>query len=150
MKRNKGAAAAIAALLLITAAAAALHLSGRVSPPENILCVESGGRAAGLALEELAPQAVRGTAVNGKGEERAIDAQGVLLSDVLAQAGIAQYAQVTVEADDGYSAVVTEGEASAPDRVFLLLKEGERPQLVVFGDPNSRRNVSGVVRLIVE
>jgi len=68
----------------------------------------------------------------------------------LAQAGIDEYAQVTAVADDGYSAVVTREEIEEFDKVFLLLEEGEQPQLLVFGDANSKRNVSGVIRLIVE
>lgn len=150
MRPNKRRAAAIGVLFLITAAVAAIHLSGRISTPENTLRIESEGKVTELALEDLTSQEVHGTTINGKGEERTIDAHGVPLSDVLAQAGITRYTQVTVTADDEYSAAVTAEEAGAPDRAFLLLEAGERPRLVVFGDPNSKRNVSGVVRLIVQ
>lgn len=150
MKLSKRGFAVLAALLLLTAAAAAVHLSGRDSVPENTLRIEAEGRVIELALGELTPGKVYGTTINGKGEEHAVDGQGLLLSDLLAGAGVTRYAQVTVTADDEYSALVTAEEIAAPDRVFLLLESGERPRLVVFGDPDSRRNVSGVVRLIVE
>lgn len=140
----------MAALLVLTAALAVIHLGSRTAVPEETLRVEAGGKTVELALSELTPQAVHGVVVNGKGEERTVDAQGAPLSQVLAQAGVTQYLQVTVVADDEYSAVVTAEEIEAEDRVFLLLEEGERPRLVVFGDSNSKRNVSGVIRLVAE
>lgn len=78
-----------------------------------------------------------------------MDAQGAPLSAVLEQAGITAYTQVAVTADDEYSVTVTKEEAAAPGRVFLIIREGERPQLLVFGDANSKRNVSNVIRLTV-
>ena len=58
--------------------------------------------------------------------------------------------QVTVTADDEYSAVVTAEELAAPDKVYLIAQEEDGVQLVVFGDSNSKRNVSNVVRVTVE
>lgn len=150
MKRNKAAAAAVGALLLITVVVALIHIQSRVPAREGALQIEADGQTVELVLKELEPQEVRGVVVNGKGEERTIEAQGVPLSQVLDRAGIVKYAQVTVVADDEYSAVVTQEEAEEPERVFLLLEEGEQPQLLVFGDANSKRNVSGVIRMIVQ
>lgn len=149
MKRNKIMIIAILALIFVTAAAAAVHLNTRVSTAEGTLRIETGDTAKELSLSELTPMAVQGTVVNGKGEERNIDAQGVPLSAVLAQANITEYAQVAVIADDEYSASVSVEEIHTEGKVFLLLAEGDRPQLIVFGDPNSKRNVSNVARLIV-
>lgn len=149
MKKNKLTIIIVAVLVIITAIIAAVHLSSRVSPPKGVLRIEAAGKVTELPLSQLELTNVHGTVVNGKGEERTVDAQGLLLSDVLAQAGVSTYAEVTVVADDEYTAVVTADEVEASDRVFLLIEAGEQPQLLVFGDTNSKRNVSNVIRLVV-
>lgn len=149
MKQNKLVILLLAVLLAVTAVAAGIHLSTRQTAQMGTVLVECAGKTEELSLDRVELTAVRGTVVNGKGEERSVDAQGALLSTVLAEAGITSYTQVAVTADDEYSVTVTEEEASAPDRVFLIIQEGERPQLLVFGDPNSKRNVSNVIRLTV-
>ena len=111
--------------------------------------VEYGGKVEELSLDRVELTAVRGTVINGKGQERRVDAQGAPLSAVLAEAGITSYTQAAVTADDEYSVTVTQEEAAAPDWVFLIVQEGERPQLLVFGDANSKRNVTNVIRLTV-
>ena len=45
---------------------------------------------------------------------------------------------------------VTAEELAAPDKVYLIAQEEDGVQLVVFGDSNSKRNVSNVVRVTVE
>lgn len=149
MKQNKWVLLLLMALLAVTAVAAGVHLSTRQSAPMGTVLVECAGRTKELSLDEVELTAVRGTIVNGKGEERNVDAQGAPLSAVLEQAGITAYTQVAVTADDEYSVTVTKEEAAAPGRVFLIIQEGERPQLLVFGDANSKRNVSNVIRLTV-
>ena len=149
MKQNKISIAVILALILITALAAVLHLNTRVSSAEGTLRIEAGDTVKELPLSELSLLSVQGTVVNGKGEEQKIDAQGVALSTVLTQANIAAYTQVTVVADDEYSASVSAEEVNTDGKVFLLLTEDARPQMIVFGDPNSKRNVSSVARLVV-
>ena len=148
-KKSKGTIIIIAVLLLVTAGAALLHLTSRTEVPEGVLLVEKDGIKIKIETSVLTTKPVVGTIVNGKGEEIAIDSPGILLSQLLADAGIAVGEQIVVVADDEYSAVVTAAELNEPDRVFLLVQEGKRPQLVVFGDPNSKRNVSGVIRLVV-
>ncbi len=148
MKRTKLVPILIAALIALTAATAALYLSTRPAAEEGSLRVEYGGQAVHLPLDRLEFGPVHGVLVNGKGEERAVDAQGVPLSDVLRAAGATDYAEVTVTADDAYHAVVTAEEIAQPDRVFLI-REEKGPRLVVFGDVDSRRSVSGVVSLTV-
>lgn len=149
MKQNKLVIFLLAALLAVTAVAAGIHLSTRQSVQMGIVLVEYAGKTEELHLNQVGLTAVRGTVVNGKGEERSVDTQGAPLSAVLAEVGITSYTQVVVTADDEYNVTVTEEEVATPDRVFLILQEGERPQLLVFGDPNSKRNVSNVIRLAV-
>lgn len=148
-KKSKGTIIIIAVLLLVTAGAALLHLTSRTEVPEGVLLVEKDGIKIKIETSVLTTKPVVGTIVNGKGEEIAIDSPGISLSKLLADAGVAVGEQVVVVADDEYSAVITAAELNDPDRVFLLVREGERPQLVVFGDPDSKRNVSGVIRLVV-
>ncbi len=150
MKKKSKGTIIIAVLLLVTAGAALLHLTTRTEVLEGILLVEKDGIKIKIEMASLTLEPVSGTIVNGKGEEIAIDSPGILLSKLLLDAGVAVGEQIVVVADDEYSAVVTAAELNEPDRVFLLVREGERPQLVVFGDPNSKRNVSGVIRLVVK
>lgn len=149
MKKNRPAILLLAVLLAVTAAAAGIHLSTRQTAQMGTVLVECGGKVEELSLDRVELTAVRGTVINGKGEERRVDAQGAPLSAVLAEAGITSYTQAAVTADDEYSVTVTQEEAAAPDRVFLIVQEGERTQLLVFGDPNSKRNVTNVIRLTV-
>lgn len=149
MKRNR-VVFLISALVLLTAAVAAVHLSGRAAPVEGTLRVEKGGNAVELPIAKLELANVRGTVVNGKGESRAIDAPGLLLSAVLEAADVQAETQVTVTADDAYSAAVSAAELSAPDMVYLIQQEDGGMQMVVFGDANSKRNVSDVAMVTVE
>ena len=103
-----------------------------------------------LPLERLTFASVHGTTVNGKGEERTIDAQGVLLSEVLREAGISEFTEVTVTADDAYNAVVTAEEIAKPDRVYLIQQDEGGLRLIVFGDSNSKRSVSDVASLSIQ
>lgn len=150
MKKNKLPVAIITALFVLTAVIAVVHLSTRTAPPGGTLRIEIGNQVTDLDLNKLELTPVQGTVVNGKGDEKTIDAQGELLSSVLEKAGITDYTQVGVVADDEYSVTVTAGEIAEADCVYLLMEDGERPQLLVFGDPNSKRNVSNVIRLVVE
>lgn len=145
---NKRVLLLLAGLVLLTAVLAALHLTTRTAVPKGTLLVEAQGKTVEAALSELTLSPVRGTVVNGKGEETAIHRQGLLLSELLAHCGVTDFRQVTVTADDAYSAAVTREEILAPDKVYLVMEE-DAVQMVVFGDPNSKRRVSGVVSLCV-
>lgn len=136
----------IIAVLVIVAAAAAIHLTTRTQVPEGKLLVAGTE----INLSGLALQDVKGTLVNGKGDEIPVDAKGVAMSAVLASAGITEYSQITVCADDEYSAAVSREEVSAPEKVYLVLQDEGGVKMVVFGDSNSKRNVSDVVRIDVQ
>ena len=150
MKKVEPVKIAVVVLVLITAAVAVFYLTTRPAAPEGALRIENGGQVTELPLERLEFSPVQGTVVNGKGEERTIDAQGVLLSEVLREAGISEFAQVAVTADDAYSAAVTAEEVHEPDRVYLIQQEEGGLRLIVFGDSNSKRSVSDVVSLSVK
>ena len=149
MKRNRVIILVIIALVAVTALAAVIHLTTRVSAPEGVLLVETAGQTKEVAWDKLELTAVQGTLVNGKGEERTVDAQGILLQDVLEYAGVSVETEVTVIAQDEYSASVTAEEIGADGQVYLAATEDGGIQMVVFGDSNSKRNVTDVARLVV-
>lgn len=150
MKKAEPVKIAIFAMVLITAIVAIFYLTTRPAAPEGTLRIENGSQVIELPLERLEFITVRGTVVNGKGEERTVDAQGVLLSQILREAGIPEFTEVTVTADDAYNAVVTAEEIAEPNRVYLIRQDEGGLRLVVFGDSNSKRSVSGVVSLSVK
>ena len=152
MKKVEPAKIIVIGMVLITAVVAVAHLAARTTVPEGTLHIEYAGQALDLLLEKLELTAVQGTVVNGKGEERTVNAQGILLSEVLREAGITEFtefSEVIVTADDEYSAVVTAEEIAEPDKVYLIRQDEGGMQLIVFGDSNSKRNVSGAARLSV-
>ena len=150
MKKVEPVKIAIIVLVLITAAVAIFYLITRPAASEDMLRIENGSQVMELPLERLEFIPVQGTVVNGKGEERTIDAQGVLLSEVLREAGISEFTEVTVTADDAYNAVVTAEEIAEPDRVYLIQQDEGGLRLIVFGDSNSKRSVSDVASLSVK
>lgn len=144
MKKRTPIYLAVAALALLTIIAAAVHLTTRADVPAGTLRVEYGGKAVELDVGKLELEPVQGTVRNGKGETKTVDGQGIALSKLLEQAGVGDYSAVTVTADDEYSADMTAEEAAESGRAYLLLEEDSSLQLVVFGDENSKRNVSNV------
>ena len=149
MKRNRVILLVVIALVAVTALAAVIHLNTRVSVPEGVLLVETADHTEEIVWDRLELTSVQGTLVNGKGEERTVDAQGILLRDVLEYTGVSVETEVTVIAEDEYSASVTAEEIETEGQVYLTASEDGGIQMVVFGDSNSKRNVSGVVRLVV-
>lgn len=149
MKRNRAAVWIIIALAAATALAAVIHLTTRVSAPEGVLLVEADGQTKEVAWDKLELMSVQGTLVNGKGEKRTVDTQGIPLRDVLEYAGVSVKTELTVIARDEYSASVTAEEIEADGQVYLSATEGGGIQMLVFGDSNSKRNVTGVARLVV-
>lgn len=137
----------VGGILLALAVLVALtgwHFATRTQVTENSLRVEWNGSYVELAMEELELSDVAGSVVNGKGEEKKVAGQGVLLSQVLAAAKVEEFSTVTVTAGDAYSASLTQQEVAQPDKVYLLAEEDGSMRLIVFGDPNSKRRVSDV------
>lgn len=146
---KRGAYYILVALVAVTALLAVVHMNTRDKAPEGAVLVEYGESRSAVTADTLPLTEVTGTVVNGKGEERTVEAEGILLSEVLKTAGVADAPSATVTADDGYSAQVTGEELAAPDKVYLIRQEDGGMQLIVFGDSNSKRNVSGVIKVAV-
>lgn len=122
--------------MLVTAILALVHLTTRTPEVEGSVLVN--GEAVSIASLDL--EQVTGTIVNGKGEEKQIDAQGINIAKLFD----GDYESITITASDEYSAVVN---ADETDNAYLILDDDGNPGLVVFGDSNSKRCVRDVVRI---
>lgn len=149
MKKNRILIISISILVLFTVCLAILHSVTREPVTPGTIQIVCGDQTMEISLDSIERSAVHGSVVDGKGEEHTVDADGVLLADFLENVGITAVSQVTVFADDEYSATVSADELYEEDRVYLLLRDGDRPQIIVFRDSNSKRNVRSVVRLVV-
>ena len=153
MKLTKTTKIVLIALVLLTVAAAGLYLTTRRQIPENTLAVEYGSTTYYCDLQGLRLTGIAGERVNGKGEVKPVKGMGVSMHGLLAWTLGPDYtaAQVTVTADDGFSAVVTGEEILEENKVVLLLQEDStKLQLIVFGDADSKRSVKNVESLLVE
>ena len=139
----------IAAIAVVTAVLAVVHLTTRQAPDGDSVLVTAGGKTVAVSGKDLAFVPVEGTTVNGKGEEKQISGEGIALRDLLNKAGVGAAGQVTVYADDEYSAAVSADELAEEGRVWLLHTE-EGFRLIVFGDGNSKRDVKNVARIEVQ
>jgi len=136
----------LAALVVVLAV---IHFTTRTKVPEGSISVETGGKVSYLVLTDIPTSHVEGEIVNGKGEIKSIDGEGIRLEDALALAGVTNPKRVTAVADDEYNAVIEGDEIAHDAQVYLMVENGEG-RLVVFGDLNSKRNVSHLTRLVVE
>lgn len=135
-------------LAALVAVFTAIHLITRVETSKGSICVEQGENVISVELSKLSTVPVKGEIKNAKGDVKTIDGQGIRLEDVLSSAGVDTFQVITIFADDKYSAQVIAEEVRSAEKVYLLI-ENETARLVVFGDANSKRNVSNVVRLVV-
>lgn len=150
MKRTSRSTWLIAALTLLTAALAMAYLATRDTAPIGTVRIESPGKTADIALSQLELSSIKGSILNGKGEEKVIETQGLPMSQLLQQNRFEGFSSVTVTADDAYSAAVTAEEIASPGRIYLTLQEDDGIRLLVFGDADSKRQVSNVVKLYVQ
>ena len=137
MKNRKTLPIILAVLLLLTAALAVVHLATRESVPEGAILIRQNGRERAVDPAAFFRETVTGVLVNGKGEERSIEARGAALGSLADSA----FRTAVVTADDEYSANL---DASEADSAFLILHNDGSVQLVVFGDADSKRAVRGV------
>ena len=121
---------------------------------DGAVTLKNGGKTVQIPLGELDQMAFSGETVNGKGERATHDYHGVPLKTLLEdqQVDLGAVSAVTVTAADQFSADYTIDEINEEGKVWLAVRvdgqsvEGVDPgtpgaQMVVFGDPNSKRNV---------
>lgn len=148
MKKHK-AYIFIIILVVLTGVAAFLHLSTREQVPEHCVAVSYDGNIVYVDLDTLAYEHVSGVRINGKGEEKPVEGQGILLKDMLAQYEISYYKTISIISDDSYTANVDSTEVLEDGKVYLMYEE-EELRLVVFGDKDSKRSVSNVVKIDIQ
>ena len=139
------------ALMVLTALLAGWYLTTRDAVPENTLRVTWVGKTTDLDAAKLTGEPVKGTLINGKGKETAVDTTGLSLQAALtaAKVDITAVESVTVTAQDAFSAELTGEEIREEGKASLILENGE-VTLVVFGDSNSKRNVRQVMQIDVQ
>ena len=145
-KQSKIILAVLGILLLTLAVLTILHLHTREQVPENALAIHVGDQVRYLEQDKLPLGPVQGTVINGKGEEKPVDAEGIALADVLREAGLdpEPVKAVTVRASDEFSAEIAGDELNEPGKVFLYRSKDGSFTLVVFGDANAKRHVKNV------
>lgn len=148
MKKHK-AFIFIIILVVLTGAAAVWHLATREEVPEHCVAVSYKDDIVYVDLDTLAYEHVSGVRINGKGEEKPVEGQGILLKDVLEQYEINSFETIAVVSDDSYTAEVNSMEVLEDEKVYLMYEE-EELRLVVFGDTDSKRSVSNVVKIEVK
>lgn len=139
MKSKKIVIVILTALVVLTAALTTIHFSTRDTVPKGSIMVSQNGDSRYVDLSDYSLTQVTGTTINGKGEERIIDAQGIPLG----QLADGSFQTVTVVSDDEYSAQVG---AEEMENAYLIA-DNDTARLVVFGDKNSKRDVKNVVKI---
>lgn len=143
---------AIVLLLAITVVVAAIHLMNQ----DAVACmiIEQADQQIAVSFDELDQGAFSGDLIDGKGDVTSHSYTGILLRELLEGKGIdiAQVSGVTVTSADNYSVEFTAEEILQADKVYVAVTadgakiDGIDPgtdgvQVIVFGDPNSRRCV---------
>ena len=139
----------IIALAVACGIFAFVHLSSRDEAKAGVIIVEADGKTVELSIPELELEKVEGTTVNGKGEEKQVLGDGILLMDALDNISVSVNENVNVYADDEYSAEVSVDELRETGQVYLLVEENQA-MLTVFGDKDSKRNVKNVLKIVVK
>lgn len=151
----------IVLLLVVTGIVAAAHLMNQDAIACMVILQEN--QQITVSFDDLNQGSFSGELVDGKGDATFHKYTGILLRDLLEQKGIdlARFSGVTVTSADNYSVAFTSEELLGEDNVYLAITvdgtkiEGIDPgsdgiQIIVFGDPNSRRCVRFAQKITIE
>lgn len=142
----------IVILLIITCIVAFIHINSQ----EEVACmvIRRGEQEISVSFEDLRKEDFSGELVDGKGTVTAHSYTGILLKDLLSTKGInlAEITVLKVTSADNYSVEFTGEEIRADSTVYAAVVADGQPiegidpgtegvQIIVFGDPNSRRCV---------
>ena len=139
----------ITILVILTVFFTVIHLNSREQVSKDTLLIKTSDKNHVLDITSLNYERVTGVRVNGKGEEISVDAQGILLKDILEKENILEYDKVILTAEDSYQVEVTAEEIQQEGKVYFLY-EKDNLRLIVFGDENSKRSVSNVSQMTIE
>ncbi len=137
-------------LVSFTIVVAFIHLTTWETIAQGTLLISTGDTSVTVDISKFDYEQVTGIRMNGKGEELTVNAPGISLKDVLEQQKIHSYTKVIIFSDDSYHAEVLAEEVEKDAKVFLIVEEDKTLRLVVFGDTNSKRSVSNVVKIVIE
>ena len=144
--------ASIIAVLVIAAGILAFVNRGGIDDRSGMV-ITSGGKEILVAWEEVDSGDFSGELINGKGETSQHDFTGAELNSLLRTNGVEVSADaiITVTSEDNYAAELTGAEVLESGKVYVALTDngkqiegiegGQGGQLIVFGDPNSKRAV---------
>jgi len=151
----------IVLLLAATCVVAGLHLADQ--KPVECMVILKGEQQISVSFEELDQGSFSGELTDGKGDVTAHRYTGILLRTLLEQKGIdlSGICGITVTSADNFSAEFTADEILQADNVYIAVTadgakiEGIDPgtdgvQVIVFGDPNSRRCVRFAQKITME
>ncbi len=160
-RKTKMTAAAIAAVLLIVTVVTALIVRNSIVEEEGFI-LSAGGKKTVISFAGLDRISFSGEIVNGKGEITDHEYRGIELYELLKENGIevSENTKVTAAAEDNYTAEIKGNEIMTAGKVYIAVGcDGEmikgiegRPgaQLVVYGDPDSKRQVRNLKSAAVE
>lgn len=143
--------AIIVVLLIAAGILTFVNRSGSEDRPG--LVITSGGKETLVAWEDIEAVEFSGELVNGKGEVSQHAFTGQELGSILAQNGVelTADAEITATSEDNYAADLSGAEILEAGKVYVALTDngeqiegiegGQGGQLIVFGDPNSKRAV---------
>ena len=150
-----------AILLVVTALVAVVHRMTHEAPAGLVLT--ANGESLQIPLTRLDRVEFSGELVDGKGTVTAQSYRGILLADLLQEAKVSTegISKVLATSADQYTAEFQLQEVLENETVYLAVEadgqqiEGIDPgtpgaQLVVFGDPNSRRCVRFLAQITLE
>ena len=143
--------------LLVIVAALLLVAAGCVRQPDQAADweIEIEGPGASLTISLAQLEEMDQTVLEIRRGDDVDEYRGVILSAVLAQAGITAGSEVTLEGDDGYSAQI-DGQAAFSDDTILALEHGgegledKGPVMLVSADSPPMTWVGQLVRIVVE
>lgn len=147
--KNKRILLPVIILAVVTIILAVINITGAPVVVQGDVLIVAKNKETTISLKADDLQPIIGTLVNGKGDQIPVDGTGISLQDVLALAEITDFETVTATARDEYSAEVTGEEIQEASKCYLLVEADGSIRLVVFGDSNSKRNVTDVIRLTV-
>lgn len=149
--QKKVIAGIVAILVVVVAVLAFVNRKGDADTSGLVLM--GGGKEIVVSWDDVGGQSFDGDLVNGKGEVSHHEYTGAELQALLTASGIevTDASVITAESEDHYSAQLTGAELLEAGKVYVALTDGGKPiegidggqgaQLVVFGDPNSKRAV---------
>ena len=142
----------IAAMLILTCVVALFHRNSQ----EEVSCmvIKTAGKEIEADFSDLDQGEFSGELVNGKGDITFHTYRGILLRDLLESKGItvSDLSAVTVTSADNYSVTFEVKEILSEGMVYVAVTADGKPiagidegtdgvQIIVFGDPDSKRCV---------